>query len=70
MRDRRSERPRGSALGIRVNPLRIVGRGRERVDALLGHLSPRGRPELVAGELREHAHPAAVPQRKAVAAHV
>ena len=69
MRDRRSERPRGGALRIGVDPLRIVGGGRERVDACLGDLAPRGRPELAAGELRERAHSAG-PHRSAVAAHV
>ena len=43
MRDRRAERPRRGALGIDVDPLRIVGRRRERVDPLLRHLEPRRR---------------------------
>ena len=51
MRDGRPERPFGSALGIGVDPLRIVGRLRERVDPRLRNLDPRGRPELDAEEI-------------------
>ena len=59
MGDRRAERSLGGALGVDVDPLRIVGRRCEGVDALLRHLDPRRRPELDADEVAEPAHCAA-----------
>ena len=41
MADRRSERPR-RALGVDVDPPRVVGRRGEQVESLLRHLDPRG----------------------------
>jgi hypothetical protein len=68
MGNRRPERTSGGPLGVRMDPLRIVGCRSEGVDALLCYLAPFGRAELDADEVGEPAQ--AGPQRSAVAAQV
>ena len=51
VRDRRAERAVGGALRVDVDPLVVVGCVGERVDALLGHLEPVRRPELLAHQI-------------------
>ena len=64
VRDRRPERARDGALAIDVDPLRVVGGDRERVDPLLGDVDPPGGAELDADEIAERAHEAlATPER-------
>src|SRR5204862_1824063 len=46
--DRRPVRPGRRALAVRVDPLRVLGRGGETIDALLIHLNPTRRAELQA----------------------
>ena len=53
MRDRRPERPRRGALGIDVDPLRVVGGARELVDPRLLDLPPV-RDELPPDEVLDH----------------
>ena len=64
----RAEWAFGCAYRIRVDPLRVVGRLGEPIDALLVDLEPLGRPELLADQVRQRAH--AGPQRTTLAAHV
>ena len=56
MGDRRAERSRRRSLRVGVDPLEIIGRRRKRVDPLLRHLEPRGRPQLDADKAVERAH--------------
>ncbi len=72
MRDRRSEGPFGRPLGIDVDPLRVVGRRRERVDALLRDVEPRRRAELASDEVarsrsRRRLHSGPKPRERRVA---
>ncbi len=59
--DGRAERPRRCALRVGVDPLGVIGRRRKRIDPLLRHVEPRGRPELDTDKVFEHAHPAIRP---------
>ena len=56
MRDRASERPGFGTLTVDVDPLVILGRGGERVDALLPDHEPARSAELGAGEARQVGH--------------
>ena len=60
--------PSAARTGSVLDPLRVVGRLGEPIDALLVDLEPLGRPELLADQVCQRAH--AGPQRTTLAAHV